>query len=82
MVASERWRERMISINKYKQDIFAIGGCKMQNLIGSYLIFYMADREWLKMYKNNKHPKSDKMPLLTWEERGNKQLVKIIKVNL
>lgn len=31
-------------------------------------------------YKNNKHPKSDEMPLLTWEEQLYNAYILIIKV--
>lgn len=33
--------------------------------------------EWLKLYKENKHPKSDNMPWLTWQESA-QNLLKII----
>jgi len=28
--------------------------------------------EWLEMYKNDKHPKSDNMPWLAWQESAQK----------
>lgn len=34
--------------------------------------------EWLKMYQNGKHPKSDEMPWLTWEESSKQLMEKIV----
>ena len=40
-----------------------------------------AIEEWLLLYKEGKHPKSDNMPWLTWEE-STKQLLKCLNINL
>ncbi|MEA2091631.1 MAG: glycosyltransferase family 1 protein, partial [Campylobacterota bacterium] len=38
-----------------------------------------AVKNWLKLYKQNNHPKSDDMPWLTWEE-STKQLLNCLKI--
>jgi len=38
-----------------------------------------AIKNWLQLYKENKHPKSDTMPWLTWEE-STKQLLKCLNI--
>jgi hypothetical protein len=40
-------------------------------------VLEQAIKDWLELYKNDKHPKSDDMPWLTWEESA-KQLLEII----
>ena len=36
--------------------------------------------EWLELYKNHQHPKSDAMPWLTWEESAKMLMEKILDV--
>ncbi|MCI4412194.1 MAG: glycosyltransferase, partial [Thiotrichales bacterium] len=36
--------------------------------------------DWLDLYKNNEHPKSDDMPWLTWKESA-EQLLKALNLN-
>lgn len=39
-----------------------------------------AIKEWIKLYENDQHPKSDAMPWLTWEESAKMLMEKILDV--
>lgn len=43
-------------------------------------VLQKAIKEWIKLYKNDQHPKSDAMPWLTWEESTKMLVEKILDV--
>lgn len=43
-------------------------------------VLQKAIKEWIKLYKNDQHPKSDAMPWLTWEESAKMLMEKILDV--
>jgi glycosyltransferase involved in cell wall biosynthesis len=46
------------------------------------VVLEKAIKEWLEMYRNNEHPKSDNMPWLTWKESVNSLIKKIFGASL
>lgn len=78
----------LIEAAQYKKPIIARDIPVFREVAGENAYYFDNDnnpeilaktiKNWLELFKNNKHPKSDKMQWLTWEESANMLLKSII----
>ena len=79
----------LIEAAQYKKPIIAKDIPVFREVAGNFAYYFkntndehilsIAIKEWLDLYKNNKHPKSHAMPQLTWQESTKQLLTKLIK---
>ncbi|HIP53887.1 MAG TPA: glycosyltransferase family 1 protein, partial [Sulfurimonas autotrophica] len=79
----------LIEAAQYKKPIIARDIPVFREVAGEFAYYFKNDNNaeiledavinWLKLYKNDEHPKSDNMPWLTWEE-STKQLVDLLEI--
>ncbi|WP_296824737.1 glycosyltransferase family 1 protein, partial [Sulfurovum sp.] len=79
----------LIEAAQHKKSIIARDIPVFREVAGEYAYYFdnskepeviaLAVKEWLELYKNDKHPKSDGMPWLTWEE-STKQLLHCLNI--
>jgi glycosyltransferase involved in cell wall biosynthesis len=79
----------LVEAAQHKKSIIARDIPVFREVAGEYAYYFdnskeseviaLAVKEWLELYKNDKHPKSDGMPWLTWEE-STKQLLHCLNI--
>ncbi|MBV5278589.1 MAG: glycosyltransferase family 4 protein, partial [Campylobacteraceae bacterium] len=79
----------LIEAAQYKKPIIARDIPVFREVAGDFAYYFYNSNdsavlekaivEWLEMYKNNEHPKSDEMPWLTWKESKENLINRILK---
>lgn len=79
----------LIEAAQHKKPIIARDIPVFKEVAGEYAYYFdndnnpliLADtiKKWLELYKNDKHPKSDDMPWLTWKESSEQLISRIVK---
>ncbi len=79
----------LIEAAQHKKPIIARDIPVFREVAGEFAYFFensnepqvlqKAIKEWIKLYKNDQHPKSDAMPWLTWKESAKMLMNKITK---